>query len=360
MVSSSGVAGSQQNIRIRGVASITAGGSPLYVLDGVPLNDASSDNYSSGVGAVPLNPLSEINPNAIKSITVLKDASAVAIYGSRGANGVILIETKKGQAGKSIVNVDFYTGISEPTTIRPYMNADQYRQYTSDITETPVADLSQGSFDWPAAVIQDGSISNFNISASGGSDKTLYFLSGTYFSQDSYTIGNVFDRINGRMNVSHEISDRARVGSNISISRTFNDRISSDNSTFAPLTSAYLQPPWVEPRDENGNFNRTGFIANVLAIENLSDNTIISRRTTGNVFVEYDILKNLTFKSDFGIDMVQTEEKFRYPDIVSPGGSGYMAIRQDNKWLSTNTLRYENYMGEDHFVGGLLGYSCRV
>ncbi len=356
LTGTSGVGGAQQNIRIRGVASLTAGGSPLFVVDGVPLNDGSSDDYSNSSGAVALNPLMEINPNEIESISVLKDASAVAIYGSRGANGVILIETKKGKSGQSRINVDYYQGIQNPTTQRPYMSLQQYNQYRSLRTETPVSEFPQQGFDWPEAVIQQGSISNLNVSASGGSESTTYFISGTYFNQDTYALGNELDRFNGRLNMTHKFSEKARFGANIGLAKTNNDRIYSDNSTYAPLTSAFLHLPYNRPFDDNGNYTRLGFVPNLLAIEDLATTEYITRRTTANTFFEVDILPDLTFKTDWGIDQIQTEETFRFPDIVEPTGSGYKRIIQDYKWLSTNTLNYEKYFG-DHYVGGLLGYS---
>lgn len=370
MTGASGVIGSQPNVRVRGVASITGGSQPLYVVDGVPMNDASGAAYSSTAGSpVALNPLQELNPNEIESITVLKDASAVAIYGSRGANGVILIETKKGKAGKTQINVEHYQGVSEPTVIRPYMSRQQYDTYgQAYFGDTPEEwnDFIGGAFgpsglegfDWVDAVTNQGSIQNTQLSASGGNEKTKFFLSGTYFTQDAYTIANEVERFNGRLNVSHQINDRARLGANIGMSALFNDRINSDNSTFAPQTGAFLQLPYVTPRLEDGSFRRTGFIPNFLALEETSFFEYITRRSTANVFFEYDILPGLTFKTDFGVDLFQSEESTRYADIITPGGSASKFIRQDNKFLTTNTLNYEWISNDgDHYFSALAGQS---
>jgi TonB-linked SusC/RagA family outer membrane protein len=365
MTGSSGVVGSRANIRIRGVASITGGGEPLYVVDGVPLNDGV---YSNGLGAVSLNPLQDLNPNDIENISVLKDASAVAIYGSRGANGVIIITTKKGgNTAKTQVNFDYYTGTMDATNYFDMMNADEYRNFFSAYrkaqgftTRTSPSDFDQTGYDWPGAVLQTGSQNSYALSARGGNEKTNFYINGSYLNTDSFTIGNKLDRLNGRMNLSHKINNKARVGVNYSLSFLDNDRISSDNSTGAPLTSAYLQVPTVVPFDENGAYVNTGFIQNVLAVEALSIGNLISRRNTGNVYVEYDIIPGLTARTDFGMDGIQTEETRRSPEIVSPGGTGYKRIIQDNKWLNTTTLNYEKYIGGpsgDHFVGVLLGNS---
>src|SRR5690606_13318914 len=165
------------------------------------------------------------------------------------------------------------------------------------------------------------------------------------------------DRLNGRLNMSHNFSDRARIGANIGISKSFNDRINSDTSTYAPLTSAFLHVPYTLPYDGAGNYSRPGFIPNILAIEDLATNHYTTRRTTGNIFFEVDILPELTFRTDLGMDQIQTEEAIREPDIVSATGYGYKRIIQDLKWLTTNTLNYETYFGSDHFFGALLGYS---
>ncbi|MGD1892309.1 MAG: SusC/RagA family TonB-linked outer membrane protein [Cyclobacteriaceae bacterium] len=358
VANTSGVLGAQSAVRIRGASSIGAGNQPLYVVDGVPLNDGQ---YSNTFGAESLNPLQNLNPNEIESISVLKDASAVAIYGSRGANGVILITTKQGSFGEQTnINVDVYTGWSEPTNYFDMMNADQYRQFRTDYRaaqgQDPI-DFPDGGFDWANAVLQTGRVNQATVSASGGSEKTTFYLGATYYNEEAFTIGNEIDRLNGRLNLKHEATDKLRVGANLGLSALDNDRINSDNSTFAPLTSAYLQTPYIQPFNDDGTFTNTGFVANVLAIEALSKRELISRRTTGNMYAEYDLLPDLTLKTDFGTDMIQTEETIRDPDIVEPGGYGYKRIIQDNKWLNTTTLDYDRQLNEQHYIGVLLGAS---
>ena len=330
------------------------------MVDGVPLNDG---DYSLAQGAEPLNPLQDLNPNDIESINVLKDASAVAIYGSRGANGVVLITTKKGKAGEQTkINFDYYTGFTEPNDFFDMMNADQYRQFRADYLTaqgepTAVADLSQGGYDWPSAVLRTGRINNYALSAAGGSEKTTFYVGGTYYNEEGTTIGNEVDKLNGRFNLQHNASERLNFGFNLGLSALKNDRINSDNSTFAPLTSAYLQPPFVEPFNEDGTFTNTGFIANVLAIEALSTRELISRRTTGNVYADYSIIEGLTLRTDFGVDLIQTEETIRDPDIVEAGGYGYKRVIQANKWLNTTTLNFNRDLAQNHAIGVLLGGS---
>ncbi len=361
MVGTSGVLGARANVRIRGASSIGAGNQPLYVIDGVPLNDGE---YSNDLGAEPLNPLQNLNPNEIESISVLKDAAAVAIYGSRGANGVVLITTKQGSYNQqTAINVDYYTGFTEPTNFFDMMNADQYREFRAayetaqDPADPTTADsFGEGGFDWPGAVLRTGRINNYGVSATGGGEKTTFYVGGTYYNEEAFTIGNAIDKLNGRFNINHQATDRLKFSVNLGLSVLDNDRISSDNSTFAPLTSAYLQVPTVQPFNEDGTYTNTGFIANVLAIEDLSKRELISRRTTGNFDLEYNLLDGLVLQSRFGIDLVQNEETTRDPDIVEPGGYGYKRIIQDNKWLNNTTLRFERNLTEQHYLSVLLGY----
>lgn len=359
MASSSGLLGASASIRIRGAASITAGGQPLFVVDGVPLNDG---NYSlQQGGSAPLNPLLNINANDIESLTVLKDAAAVAIYGSRGANGVVLIKTKSGSLNQETkINFDYYTGASEPTGLLKYMTASQW---TTFVNESRVArglaprTFPETSFDWVNDVaIQTGSVNSYNLSASGGDEKTKFFLGGNYNKEKGFTIGNDLDRLGGRFNLEHQIRRNVKVGINYNLSRTNSDRIGVENNTFAPLTSAYLQLPYVTPYDDNGQLANLGFIQNILAIEQLNTNRFGLQRSTGNAYAEFTILKDFKFKTDFGIDNVQTEEFQRDVDLLSPGGYGYKLNIKDNKWLTTNTLNYTKSLNRHNF-GALLGYS---
>ena len=342
ITSTSGMLGANAAVKIRGVGSITAGGNPLYVVDGVPLNDES---YSFTLGSsTSLNPLLNLNPNDIENISVLKDASATAIYGSRGSNGVILITTKKGKVGRNTIGFDYYTGFSKPTFLLNMMTPDEYRKFLGDYQGA--TGLATTGYDWQKAVLKTGRINNYGINLSGGTEKTQYYMGGSYVDQSNYTIGNSLTQISGRLNFTHRATDWLQFGANMSLSRVVNDRIYSDNATFAPLTAAYLQDPTIEPFDATGAYKRLGFIPNLLAIENLSITDYKTRRTIGNVFLNFDIAKGLAFKTDWGIDQYNIDETFRFPDIVSSSGSGQRLVRDDNKWLTTNTLNYIHDFGQ--------------
>ena len=359
MVNSSGLLGSAAQITIRGGSSLNAGGQPLYVVDGVPLN--TGDYTQAQGGSSGLNPLLNINANDIESMSVLKDASAVAIYGSRGANGVVLIKTKSGQYNsKGAINFDYYSGFSKPTDILKYMTGDQWRQFRTDYltaNNTAVPAYPTTSFDWAEAVVRTGQVNNFNLNASGGSEKTKYFVGGTFSDESGFTLGNDLERLSGRFNFQHNVSDKVRFGVNYNLARVNSDRIGAENSTYAPLTAAYLQLPYVVPYDADGNFVNTGFVQNVIGLEKTGYNTLASTRNTGNAFAELDIIPGLKLKTDWGIDNVLFDERYREVDVFTPGGYGYVSESGDNKWLTQNTLDYTKIFGENHTVKALLGYS---
>ncbi len=360
VVQSSGVLGAAPTIKIRGVASVSSGARPLFVIDGVPLNDTDlTSNQGANQG---LNPLANINPNDIASMSVLKDASATAIYGSRGSNGVVLITTKSGsKGGETIATVNVSTGISNSTDVFDMMNADEFRQYAVNAGYfngiTSVDQLPEGDFDWVDAVTRTGISKNIDASVSGGSEKTSFYVSTNFKDEDGFIIGNSLKRRAGRINLNHQAKEWLNIGASIGITRNDFDRVGAENSTFAPLTSAYLIRPWVQPRDENGSFVNTGFIANTIAIETLDINRSDQTRTTGNVFATAEIFDGFSFTTKFGIDRLIIEEQARSFDINTPGGSASDFYAQDNRYISTNTFNYDKTFADVHDLGIVVGMS---
>lgn len=358
VTAASGVLGASTQIRIRGAASITGGGQPLFVVDGVPLNDnAYSTNQG---GSAPLNPLLNINANDIESMTVLKDAAAVSIYGSRGSNGVVLIKTKSGGLNqKTKVNFDYFTGFSKPTGILSYMSGEEWKTFVNEsrtARNLAPTNFPAETYDWVQGVLQTGRNDSYNLSARGGDNKTRFFIGGNYNKESAYTIGNDLSRLSGRFNFDHNISDYVKVGVNYNLSRASSNRIYTENSTYAPLTGGYLQIPTVTPYDAQGQLKNTGFVANPFVLTQLNKNRFSMLRSTGNAFVEINLFEGLTAKTDFGIDNVQTDSRYRDVNLQTPGGSASRLGIQDYKWLSTNTLNYKKDFN-DHSVGALLGYS---
>ncbi|WP_198315424.1 SusC/RagA family TonB-linked outer membrane protein [Chitinophaga tropicalis] len=358
MTNSSGLLGNASLVRIRGAASINAGGQPLFVIDGVPLNDGTYNTAYSGGAA--LNPLLEINPEDIASISVLKDAAAAAVYGSRGSNGVILIETKKGSVrGKTRVQLDYYTGWIKPTNKLEVMNAEEYRTFyntyvTTATGKTPV-DFPEKGFDWPAAVTRTGKVNNYALSASGGNEKTRFYAGGNYQDNENFVIGNNLKKLSGRINLEHSVSKRVQFGVNFSMAYTNMDRIYLEGNTLAPYTGGFLNTPFTPAYTETGQYyNPSG---NVLANIALSTNKYYTRRSTGNAYAKINITDELWVKSDWGIDQLETEERYRRSSKLTTGGSAGRTIWQDNKWLNTNSLNYEKRFADAHTITLLAAHS---
>ena len=355
---SSGILGASQVVRIRGTTSISAGNGPLFIIDGVPLNDASGGaaGYSSPLGATSLNPLFDLNPNDIETFTVLKDASATALYGSRGGNGVILISTKKGSYGKKTeFTLDYNTSWNEPTVLKDPLTIDEWKGLRTALGTDP-ATLPTEGFDWLDAVTKTGRSSSYTISARGGTDKTIFYFGGTYNDTEAYIIGNDVEKLNGRFNLEHKANDYIKFGYNVSLSRLENDRISGENSTGSPLTVSYLNGPGILPTDADGNLIPVGFGRNPILREQVAQSNFISRRTIGNAYAELTPITGLVIKTDWGADVIQTEFETRNPEILSAKGSASKQIIQDNKWLTTNTVNYSNSFG-DHNISVLAGMS---
>ncbi|WP_300977135.1 TonB-dependent receptor [Flavobacterium sp.] len=357
VVNSSGVLGSATQVKIRGNASISGGGRPLFVIDGVPMNDLQ---LTTAQGGQALNPLLEINPNDIESMTVLKDASATAIYGSRGSNGVVLITTKKGKKGQATrITFDQTLSISESTDELRLMNGDQYRRFktlrNNGTTDNP-ANFLPGNVDWFDALSRTGVSNDTNVGVSGGSEKTSFYVGFGRSDQQGFILGNNFEITSGRVSIDHEANDYVKIGANMSYAETKNDRVGSENSTFAPFTGAALIAPWAPIYLADGSFApASGFIPNLVAIETLDINDANTTRFTGNVFAEVKLLKGLKFKTDFGVDRSFLEQFQRSFEINSPTGYGYNDISTQNKYVVTNTLSYDKVFMEKHSVSALLG-----
>jgi TonB-linked SusC/RagA family outer membrane protein len=297
----SGKLGQGINIQVRGTSSVTASNRPLYVIDGVPITFQDQ----SQAGDEPLNPLADLNPNDIESISILKDASSSAIYGSRASNGVVLITTKKGRQGQTKVNVGYYYGTSAPTRFRQFLNADQYKTLLGESMNNvgligPDADTQyptvqdafagEGGLDydspyntpWDRLAFRNNgkfklfgggaNVAQYDFSASGGDAKTRFFLSGTFNDQKGIIIGNRFRRGSLRLNLDHSIYENLKVGLNVSLARTVNDRVSGDNAFSNPLQLNALTPIQPQYDPTTGLLNASTIYYNNLIDQELGSN----------------------------------------------------------------------------------------
>lgn len=357
------------NIRVRGAASISAGTQPLYVLDGIPLiNDDESSN------GAPTNPLLTLSTNEIESIDVLKDASSAAIYGARGANGVVLITTKKGREGKGTFTVNLSQGVSEATHKRKWLNAKQYVELLQEAgrnvndlesVEDELEYLSQGTdwrngevdTDWQDIALRTGYTTDADFSASGGDEKTKYFFSGAYNNTTGIVDSNTLERFTARTNVSHKVTDRLTLGMNLGFSRSLIHRVQDDNSFSSPLQSV-AQAPISPARLEDGSANPNTEYSNYLLAK---DNTFwktIMRRLTGKVFGEFRILSSLKFNSDFSYDLLsQTEDYWQgknAPFMATDGAVFATSVNTEN-YVSSNYFTFDKTFAQKHTFNVVAG-----
>lgn len=380
-----GKVGEGVKVRIRGTTSITGNNSPLYVVDGVPIN---SDPYSG-------NSLADINFNDIETFDILKDASAAAIYGSRAANGVVIITTKKGKSGKTNLNVNFQYGINKPTGYRGFLNAKEYvdllreaainsdniegvdpldpGQYPGSWLEFAERRLTRysGHSDWRTletntdwekeAFNQDSKTRIVDISAAGGNEKTKFYISAAYLNQDGILVGNNFKRISGRINLDHDASAKLKVGFSLGLSRSLGNRVSFDNDFSTPMQLVALSP--VTPvRDLNGNlYDRpvATYYNGLIELENASYLSTIYRNL-GSAYLNYKFTKNLAFKSEFGIDLQNQSDDQYFGSLTINGeatnGYGqYDGYRKFN-YNTNNYFTYNASVGK-HDVDFTLGMS---
>ena len=380
-------------VRIRGSSSVSAANQPLYVIDGMPI---TSSSQSSAEGAT--NPLVDINPNDIESIEILKDASASAIYGSRAANGVVLITTKRGKSGKTNFEIGYFAGFSSETGRREFLNTAEYVQLFTESNGGMTQGLTNrfnrygaapsgpaaaswatpgapGYVDtnWQDQVFRDDAgINQLDISASGGNEKTKFFISGSNSNQRGIIIGNDLDRINGRINLDHQASDKFNLGINFSIARTFNKRLAEDNNFNTPIQIVALSPmtPVIDTRtdlisgalDLNTGVPNSNYpiYYNPLLDNAYAEQTTLVFRNLGSVYGEYKFTEGLTFRSDFGYDLLtQNEERYFGKETSrnsgAPNGQGNNAWTQVFNFTTNNFLRYQKNI-QDHgleAVGGI-------
>ncbi|MEZ0612154.1 SusC/RagA family TonB-linked outer membrane protein [Fibrella sp. WM1] len=365
----SGKLGSGLQIRVRGAASISAGNEPLYVIDGIPVTSQDIGTTTTE----PYSPLADIDPNDIESIDVLKDASASAIYGSRASNGVVLVTTKKGRAGRTNVNIGYYTGFSNPTRLRKFLNSAQYIELFSEaITNSGIAiddqidgfpgygiDINSGYDEkWSEAAFRQGTINQLNFNVNGGTDKTQFYLSGSTNRQFGIIKANDFSRNNLLLNLNHTVSDRLSFGAKFSIARTINNKTPDDNDFANPVQLNAIPPlqPIYDP--QSGLLNNQTLYYNALIETTDAFNRSISYRSFGNINGTLRIAKGLSFRSEFGYDLLNQQEEIyrtRRTESGSPTGYGYQNNIRSINWTTNNTLNYQANFGP-HAIDALAGF----
>ncbi|QHW00333.1 SusC/RagA family TonB-linked outer membrane protein [Spirosoma endbachense] len=391
-----GFPGEAPTIRIRGIGSLGTNSNPLYVVDGYPLQEPSQFNL--------------INPSDIESIEILKDAASAAIYGSRAGNGVVIVTTKRGKAGKTAFSFSAYTGMQQIAKKVDVLQRDDYIEYIKYVARVTnqaypsVFDTNPKSLpdtDWQDAIFRQAPISEYQLSASGGSDKVRYAVSGAYFSQQGTMKGTSYDRYNLRFNLDADLSPKLRIGVSLAPSYSqqyrqpaggpYNNASSSELSGGRSLpntvTSATLMPPIVPLYTANGDFGQnfdavmnndgSSFVADnlfsPLAIVELNKNRVRNYRLFGSGFLEYEPIKDVRIKSSLG-STLNLEDQYAYvpstlANQLAPRANatnpvlGQIFARETQQlgldWLWENTATYSKTLGRDHHFSVLALYSLQ-
>lgn len=381
VMQTSGAPGAEASIRIRGVSSILAGNEPLYVIDGMLVNSSTNDvTPGGGVGSNSprIGPLSAISPNDIESIEILKDASATAIYGSRGTNGVVLITTKRGKKGISSINVESYYGVQQVSKKIGLLNAQQFAEFLNEAKtnagQTPVyanpSTLGRGT-DWQEEIYRTAPIQNYQVSFAGGSDKTQYVISGGYFDQDGIVINSDFKRYSFRTNITTELSEKFSVGTNFTYSYTRGTSLNTGLQAITPgvIGSALGMNPILPVYDRNreGGYTYENDLGTVIGnpVAEAKEHTALSTsgRILGNVEGRYKILPGLVLKSSFGIDGVFARDRSFAPAWLkaaqsSQGEAGIVTL-EAMTWLNENTLTFDKAFDNNNSINVVAGFTLQ-
>jgi TonB-linked SusC/RagA family outer membrane protein len=403
-----GAPGMAPTMRVRGMSSINSGTSPLYVIDGIPLEDNTSSANSNGgnVQTANRNPMNNINPNDIESIEVLKDASSAAIYGSRGANGVVIITTKSGKAGKTKIDVNYELGISHVNRKIDMMNAPQWIDFetaartnsfntaklknpnlqpSSSMSNYYIPDefsdqewlnrIGDGT-DWQDVLLRTGISHNVQVSASGGNEKTQFMLSGNYLTQEGVVDNNDYTRYSLRSNIDHKFNDRFSMSVKLALTRSKDkpqglsgksDAISlaAQSDPIFPLYVETGSLGFKDPESMWNTFVKYGFqLWHPYSLTREMSKRRVTNTQMMNTHLDWKIVDGLTFRTALNADNEDMHYETYWNEGQNWGYSGWVhatgafqTLRQFN-WAWENTLNYNKSFG-DHAVTGLLGYTMQ-
>lgn len=385
---SSGLLADGVSIRVRGTNSISLSSQPLVVIDGVPITETSNLNVFNSGNGTRFNPMATINPNDIESMEILKDAAAAALYGSRAANGVLLITTKRGKEGRTTVSYNGFIGTSEARRLPKLLNAQDFIDITNEkAANTYGAGVKLADWDgnktetnWLDRIFRTGLAQNHSLSVSGGTQKMSVYASADWANQKGITIGNQMDRGSVRLNADAQTTDWLKLGISANYSWTKNKGVLSDGYLAGVTIAGYNAPPNVPEFNADGSYyldangrlgagnNRYAYngastflnaFNHPTATVNLQRNDNTSERVLANAFAEISPLKGLKFTSRFAIDFLNNfEDQYSHPSI-SGLGLAYNGLVQDNivfikQWNWQNFANY-NVNINDHAINLMAG-----
>jgi TonB-linked SusC/RagA family outer membrane protein len=380
-VYTSGQPGAGMSIRIRGQGTLRADASePLYVIDGVPVQNVSQSGHDVGLGdrlgngsVQGFSGLSTINPSDILTMEILKDASATAIYGARGANGVVLITTKSGRTGEAKFTYEGYYGIQEQVARLNVMNLQEFAEFSNDwAAETSGRDprvefqdpsiLGPGT-DWQGELFRTAPVQSHMLSASGGDQKIKYYVSGSYFTQDGTMVGTDFRRYSGRVNLDSELKSWLKLGAKVMFSNTL-EHLALNNSTEGIISVAMRTTPDVPVKNPDGTwagllYEGAPSIINPIA-KALDETNILERDLlNANFYTDITFFKGLTLRTEIGGEMGSSNAyhftpTYQYGSLVNNTNTSRRQYNQNFFWQLKNYLTYNTQLG-NHNVTAMLG-----
>ncbi len=359
----SGTPGGEMSVRIRGVSSIGGSSQPLYVIDGIPVT--TGDFAQVGYEGQGVNALSDLNPNDIESISVLKDAAAASIYGARASNGVVVITTKRGAAEKTKIEFNTYYGLQQEWRRLDMLDARDWMRYRNDLAGTEIfspeemKDIAINT-DWQDQIFRTAPMSSYELSASGGNEKTRFYMTGNLFDQEGILLGTDYRRLNGRINLDHTVNKKLTIGTSIGLTYAMTDRVEGDQTLHGVLPNGISTPAIFPVYNPDGTYFQGGPYSNAVSIGKEAINKNFSFRTIGNVYADYNILPNLKFSTKWGMDFLNFREHAYESRKTVQGakynGLGFETYTNVLNLVSNNTLTYTKEV-DKHNIEVLGGYS---
>jgi TonB-dependent starch-binding outer membrane protein SusC len=389
-----GTPGGGISVQIRGITSIN-GNEPLYVIDGTPIF-ADQNNANSGFGSTKgiagqntSSALNGINPSDIESIDILKDASATAIYGANGANGVVLITTKKGKKGKSSVNYETFLGLSEVAKFVDVLNLKEYARFRTDFIKidseengnTPFTipfqyqnpDLLGEGTNWQKEIFRTAVTNNHQLSFSGEKSGTRFYTSLGYLDQEGVLLNSGFKRYSVRLNLDSAVKDWLKLGNNLSIASTLQNNVRNDSRGGA-IYVALRQSPELPVRNSDNSYSgpiqgqlgtSTNDATNPVALTELIKNKSQRYKINGNFYADLNVIKNLTFRTEFGYDLnfanlSYYKPRYRIGNTETSNETNEASKQQENSlyWNFKQILTYNKKI-ENHSFTLLAGHEAQ-
>lgn len=379
VIPTSGMPGAVASIRVRGSSSLQGGNEPLYVIDGFPVYSGSG--FGNTGGKTQMSGLSTVNPSDIESIEILKDAAATAIYGARAANGVVLITTKSGKKGRDIISFEASFGISNVSKKIDVMNAQDYAKlvneaYTNDGLKpyydatalSEIAKIGNGT-DWQDEIFRGGSTQTYQLSFSGGDEKTQYAISGNYSDQKGIVINSDFKRYSIRLNLDRKIFKNFSVGTHMTASHTISNSVATDTGGEDGTISGALRMNPIQPVYEDeltGAYTQINvpgiLVPNPVATAKERKFNNATSRLLGDIYAQWEIIPDLKLKVSLGADvMYHKTNRYTPSNIYQSGGvaSAYVGVNKSINWLNENTLTWNKTFAEEHDLSLLGGFTMQ-